>query len=129
MSWARSQTSCAGAPTEHGLKGVWHAGIHDEHKRRLLHKAAAYLERAPQSLDAARLQVLQAPKVLKRPHTVASPHGDQREDNYYWLRDDERTNPEVIEHLQVKTCLDNHCPPWLPRCCLRRLACGDRSDT
>ena len=49
--------------------------------------------------------MLQAPKVLKRPHTLASPHGDAREDDYYWLRDDERANPEVIEHLQVGTPL------------------------
>ena len=102
-----------------------HAGIHDEQKRRLLYKAAAYLDSAPQSLDAARVQVLQAPKALKRPHTVPSPHGDQREDSYYWLRDDERTNPEVIEHLQVsmrQNCTDASCPPrlgWPSRRCVR----------
>jgi hypothetical protein len=26
--------------------------------------------------------------------------GDVRVDNYYWLRDDSRTNPEVLSYLQ-----------------------------
>jgi hypothetical protein len=67
----------------------------------LVHRAAAYLAGAAQGLEGARLQVLEAPKVLKRPHTVTGPTGDGREDPYYWLRDDERQNPEVLEHLKV----------------------------
>ncbi len=31
-------------------------------------------------------------------HTVASPHGE-RSDPYYWLRDDERKNPRVLDYL------------------------------
>ncbi len=45
--------------------------------------------------------MLQAPKVIKRPKTIKAPNGDEREDHYYWLRDDDRENPEVLEHLQV----------------------------
>ncbi len=45
--------------------------------------------------------MLQAPKVLKRPKTIKAPNGDEREDHYYWLRDDDRENPEVLEHLKV----------------------------
>ncbi|HSI03499.1 MAG TPA: hypothetical protein VLC93_03445, partial [Myxococcota bacterium] len=33
------------------------------------------------------------PLAVKKPHTVPSPNGD-RDDPYYWLRDDQRTNPE-----------------------------------
>ena len=33
-----------------------------------------------------------------RPFIVKSPAGD-RVDNYYWLRDDTRTNPEVLAYL------------------------------
>ena len=27
-------------------------------------------------------------------------HNDRRIDNYYWIRDDERNDPEVIEYLE-----------------------------
>jgi len=29
-------------------------------------------------------------------------HGDTRTDNYYWMRDDERKNPEIIAHLEAE---------------------------
>ncbi|HEM8292574.1 TPA: S9 family peptidase [Providencia stuartii] len=39
-----------------------------------------------------------APMAKKQPHTMTI-HGDTRVDNYYWLRDDERKAPEVIDYL------------------------------
>ena len=36
-----------------------------------------------------------------RPHAVASAHGT-RDDPYYWLRDDERVNPEVLAYLTAE---------------------------
>lgn len=39
-----------------------------------------------------------APRPEQRPHTVRSPSGD-RDDEYYWLRDDTRTRPEILEIL------------------------------
>ncbi len=36
-----------------------------------------------------------------RPHTVTSPNG-ARADPYYWLRDDERINPEVLAYLHAE---------------------------
>ncbi len=45
----------------------------------------------------------QPPKAIKRPKTLVGPNGDQREDPYYWFRDDKRQNPEVIAHLKVLT--------------------------
>lgn len=41
---------------------------------------------------------MSAPKAKKQPHTLTI-HGDVRVDNYYWLRDDERKSPEVIDYL------------------------------
>ncbi|CAL8468613.1 g8153 [Coccomyxa elongata] len=78
-------------------------GINDRQKKVLLHRAAAYLHTAGQDLEPARLQVLQAPKVIKRPKTIKAPNGDEREDHYYWLRDDDRENPEVLDHLRAET--------------------------
>jgi oligopeptidase B len=43
-----------------------------------------------------------------RPHTVASPHGE-RIDPYYWLRDDERTNPEVLAYLAAENAYRERC--------------------
>jgi oligopeptidase B len=42
------------------------------------------------------------PKAAVRPHPVASPHGE-REDPYYWLRDDTRSDPEVLAYLAAET--------------------------
>ena len=36
-----------------------------------------------------------------KPFTVESPHGN-RVDNYYWLRDDSRQNPEVLAYLNAE---------------------------
>ena len=41
---------------------------------------------------------LNPPTAPVRPHLVTSPQGS-RSDPYYWLRDDERTNPEVLAYL------------------------------
>ncbi len=37
------------------------------------------------------------PKKIKK---ILTAHGDKRIDNYYWLRDDTRKNPEVISYLE-----------------------------
>jgi len=39
------------------------------------------------------------PRAARKPHTLEC-HGDQREDPYYWLRDDERASPEVLAYLE-----------------------------
>jgi oligopeptidase B len=41
------------------------------------------------------------PVAAIRPHTVTSPYG-ARIDPYYWLRDDDRTNPEVLAYLAAE---------------------------
>jgi oligopeptidase B len=41
---------------------------------------------------------MNAPQVQARPYQVPSPNG-AREDEYYWLRDDTRKNPEMLAYL------------------------------
>jgi oligopeptidase B len=43
----------------------------------------------------------QAPVAAKKPHQVASVNGS-REDEYYWLRDDKRENPEMLAYLKAE---------------------------
>lgn len=45
-------------------------------------------------------ELLEAPLAAQRPHTLEA-HGDMRQDEYYWLRDDDRKDPAVIAHLEV----------------------------
>jgi oligopeptidase B len=42
-----------------------------------------------------------------KPHVVDSPHGG-RQDPYYWLRDDARTNPEVLDYLKAENAFRDH---------------------
>ena len=42
------------------------------------------------------------PDVEKRPHTVSAPFGAQRQDEYYWLRDDERKDPAMLAYLAAE---------------------------
>jgi len=43
----------------------------------------------------------QPPVAAKKPYQVPSPHGS-REDEYYWLRDDKRENPEMLAYLNAE---------------------------
>jgi oligopeptidase B len=49
-----------------------------------------------------------APVAATRPHAVTSPHG-VRTDPYYWLRDDARTNPEVLAYLNAENAYRERC--------------------
>lgn len=42
-----------------------------------------------------------APVAEKRPHRLIH-HGVERVDNYYWLRDDSRSDPDVIAYLEAE---------------------------
>ncbi|MGL5589264.1 MAG: S9 family peptidase, partial [Aeromonas veronii] len=44
---------------------------------------------------------IQPPVAAKHPRTLKK-HGDTRIDNYYWLRDDERQKPEVLDYLKAE---------------------------
>lgn len=42
------------------------------------------------------------PPVAKKIPYELEAHGDVRIDDYYWLRDDERVNPEMLAHLEAE---------------------------
>lgn len=42
------------------------------------------------------------PTVAKREHAVKAPFGAERNDPYYWLRDDKRENPEMLAYLNAE---------------------------
>jgi len=53
------------------------------------------MSRAPRSVPDSEPH---APQAARHPHGVASPHGE-RSDEYYWMRDDERSDPAVLGYL------------------------------
>ena len=56
-------------------------------------------------------EVLDPPRPEQRPHKVEPPpnvNAASRDDPYYWLRDDERKDPAIIEHLKVRKGQDTH---------------------
>lgn len=55
----------------------------------------------PSPQQASTVVEEQAPVAKREPYTVVSPHGE-RVDHYYWLRDDERTDPEVLAYLEAE---------------------------
>jgi len=52
---------------------------------------------------------MNAPKPNKIPHTLEL-HGDERIDYYYWLRDDSRSNKDVIDYLKLE---NKYADEWL----------------
>ena len=51
--------------------------------------------------DTPPVAAVQAPVAERKPHAVVSPNGT-RDDPYYWLRDDTRTKPEVLDYLKAE---------------------------
>lgn len=53
---------------------------------------------------AASGQPVQAtpPDAARKPHAVTAPNGAVRNDDYYWLRDDTRENPEMLAYLNAE---------------------------
>ncbi|MET0273655.1 MAG: S9 family peptidase, partial [Phenylobacterium sp.] len=52
-------------------------------------------------MAAGAAQAADPPKAAKRPHEVTAPAGT-RTDEYYWLRDDTRKNPEMLGYLAAE---------------------------
>lgn len=61
---------------------------------------AASLMSTSLSVPAAKLPA--PPHPPKKPHVVRAPHGAERVDEYYWLRDDTRKNPEMLAYLNAE---------------------------
>ncbi len=47
------------------------------------------------------------PVAVKKPYILEA-HGEQRVDNYYWLRDDTRSDPEVLSYLEAENAWTEH---------------------
>ena len=58
-------------------------------------------ESAMPTSDTITQPAILPPVAAKHPHTLKK-HGDVRVDNYYWLRDDERQKPEVLDYLKAE---------------------------
>ncbi|KAG0605070.1 hypothetical protein M758_9G029100 [Ceratodon purpureus] len=57
------------------------------------------LARVLEARAAAAMGMIAKPPVAKKVSHVLETLGDKREDSYYWIRDDERKNPEVLAYL------------------------------
>jgi oligopeptidase B len=53
-------------------------------------------------IENAATQIAVMPPVAKKVPYEMSIHGDTRIDNYYWMRDDERKDPEVLSYLEAE---------------------------
>ncbi|MGH8498755.1 MAG: S9 family peptidase, partial [Methylococcales bacterium] len=47
------------------------------------------------------------PVAAKKPYEVEGPNGIKRQDEYYWLRDDTRKNPEMLAYLNAENAYSN----------------------
>lgn len=52
--------------------------------------------------DSAATSDIAPPIAAKKPYEVAGPNGLKRQDEYYWLRDDTRKNPEMLAYLNAE---------------------------
>ncbi|MFY8135240.1 MAG: S9 family peptidase, partial [Aquimonas sp.] len=52
--------------------------------------------------DTAASDAPKPPVAETRPHEVKAPHGAVRQDEYYWLRDDSRKDPQMLAYLQAE---------------------------
>ena len=51
---------------------------------------------------ASETTISDPPRAQTRPHEVRTPFGAVRNDEYFWLRDDTRQNPEMLAYLQAE---------------------------
>lgn len=58
-------------------------------------------EQAPGDTDTTPAVATEEPMPEKRPHEMTL-HGITRVDDYFWLRDDQRSNPEVLAYLEAE---------------------------
>lgn len=85
-----------------GLLRHWpRPGVNDVAKRHLIRTACSKLSNIPSATTAERLAILQAPVAQQRPKTLTH-HGDTRIDPFYWMRDDERKDPEVLAYIAAE---------------------------
>jgi len=54
------------------------------------------------SMNASAADSATPPDVARKPYVVKAPHGAERTDEYYWLRDDTRKNAEMLAYLEAE---------------------------
>ncbi|RXQ98762.1 S9 family peptidase [Pseudoxanthomonas composti] len=57
---------------------------------------------APISPTLAAVATATPPDAAKKPHVVKAPFGAERQDEYYWLRDDTRKHPQMLAYLNAE---------------------------
>lgn len=67
--------------------------------RKFVHVLLAAGSVVPAALPA---QTATPPVAARKPHEVKAPFGAARQDEYYWLRDDSRKNPEMLAYLTAE---------------------------
>ncbi|KAG1666918.1 hypothetical protein FOA52_005978 [Chlamydomonas sp. UWO 241] len=85
----------------HVFRGWPKPGVKDAAKRAVLVAAASHLEAVPEAVQVERLRSLAPPVAPKKPHPMEA-HSDMRTDDYYWLRDDDRKNADMLKHLAAE---------------------------
>ncbi len=60
----------------------------------------------------------QPPVAAKRPRELSA-HGETRIDEYYWLRDDDRGDPDVLQYLRAENAYADVCSTALAPCVRR----------
>lgn len=67
-----------------------------------LHAALTALFAVTLTLPVLAQDAPKPPVAAKKPFTVKAPFGATRQDDYYWLRDDTRKNPEMLAYLNAE---------------------------
>ncbi len=65
-------------------------------------KPTILLALALMSTNATAVDLPAPPDAAKKPHTVKAPHGAERQDEYYWLRDDKREDNQMLGYLNAE---------------------------
>jgi oligopeptidase B len=65
-------------------------------------RRALIVSLATTAAPALAQETTKPPVAARKPHQVKAPFGATREDEYYWLRDDTRKNPEMLAYLKAE---------------------------
>ncbi|GJN39426.1 hypothetical protein PR202_gb28544 [Eleusine coracana subsp. coracana] len=68
----------------------------------LSRRRALLLALLSSSSSSSSSSAMASPPVAKKVPRELVDHGDVRVDNYYWLRDDSRSDPQVLDHLRAE---------------------------
>lgn len=82
----------------HLIKNWPKPGVKDGLKRTLIAMAGSGKSES-EEIEKLRLELLSPPVAEERRH-VLQQHGDEREDFFYWLRDDDRASQDVLDYLR-----------------------------